>query len=81
MRRRYNRECGRRRECSGKCCDYCHKAPLAREAGRLSLAAAHAVYQGLEQRLLAAREAWAKGDKCEWVEEDGQPCTVCLVEE
>lgn len=75
--RRYNRECGRRRECNGRCCDYCRKSPLTLEAGRLALASAHKMFEKAAERIKEARKAWAEGLACEWKEEDGQPCTAC----
>ncbi|CAI5519497.1 unnamed protein product [Closterium sp. Naga37s-1] len=48
---RYNRECGRRRECTGKCCGYCLKAPLHLLAGSIPLRDADAAYEGAVQKL------------------------------
>ncbi|CAI7730537.1 unnamed protein product [Closterium sp. NIES-54] len=47
----YNRECGRRRECTGKCCGYCLKAPLHLLAGSIPLRDADAAYEGAVQKL------------------------------
>ncbi|CAI5956406.1 unnamed protein product [Closterium sp. NIES-65] len=49
---RYNRECGRRRECTGKCCGYCLKTPLHLLAGSIPLRDADAAYEGAAQKLL-----------------------------
>lgn len=74
---RYNRECGRRRECSGKCCSYCLKRSLLLESGRLSLPEADAIFLKAAQKISDARKSFVEGGTCTWVEEDGQPCAVC----
>eukprot|EP00475_Leptophrys_vorax_P043967 TRINITY_DN8644_c0_g1_i1.p1 TRINITY_DN8644_c0_g1~~TRINITY_DN8644_c0_g1_i1.p1 ORF type:complete len:441 (+),score=32.05 TRINITY_DN8644_c0_g1_i1:127-1449(+) len=58
---RYNRECGRRRECTGRCCSYCLKHPLHLLAGSISLRDADVAFQRSADKIVEERKALLAG--------------------
>eukprot|EP00245_Coleochaete_scutata_P018434 TRINITY_DN957_c0_g1_i1.p1 TRINITY_DN957_c0_g1~~TRINITY_DN957_c0_g1_i1.p1 ORF type:complete len:405 (+),score=79.12 TRINITY_DN957_c0_g1_i1:54-1268(+) len=74
---RYNRECRRRQQCTGSCCDYCLKSEVAQAAGPLRISDADKYYDESAAAVVKHRKEWIDTGVCTWQEEGSLPCAVC----
>lgn len=78
----YRPVCRKRTACAPgqteTCCAYCLHAPRAWSGrDKLSEEEAKLRYEEAKAELKRHRRMLLEGGRCEWIEEDGEPCLIC----